>query len=331
MKLYELLLLLSSLSSAIGATDYHFDSSASENGDGRLSSPFNSLGTLNSLHIEPGDNILLHRGSQFSQSLVINASGSADAPITIQSYGEGNLALPIVAARPTELSSVLLIGTSHIVVQDLEITNRGDNTTARRGVYVLAKDSGEVKDVTLRRLYIHDVQGYMPSTTDGGLPVGKYANASGGIVLEAAGNSTPSYFTDVVIEDNDIHSVAREGIYTWSNWCQREALAAFWYTLCTQPWYGSTGLVVRRNRLQNIGGDGIAVKGNIDAVVSHNRVINFNVDSGGYNAGIWTANSDGSLFQHNIVSGGKTTDDGMSQNKKRKQNYLSVIAVIIPS
>lgn len=311
MRWYNLILLSGALPSVVTAKEYYFDGSAPTNGNGRPSSPYDSLEHLGALNIGPGDDILLKRGTRFNQSLVLNASGSADAPITIQAYGHTSQPLPVIAGRLTELNSVLLLGTSHVVMQDLEITNLGDNTTARRGVYVYAEDSGEVKDLILRRLYIHDVHGYMPSTTDGGLPVGKYSNASGGIVLEAAGNSTPTYFTDIIVEDNFIHSVAREGIYTWSNWCQREALAAFWHPLCTQPWYASRGLKVRRNHLQDIGGDGIVVTGNVDAVVSHNHLTNFNVDSGGYNAGIWTANSDGSLFQYNVVSGGKTTMDGM--------------------
>ena len=217
-----------------------------------------------------------------------------------------------MAAQPAQLSSILIDSVSHVVVQDIEVTNRGDNKTARRGIYVYAKDAGEVKGITLRGLYIHNVEGYMPSTTTGGLPVGKYANASGGIVIEAAGNSTPTYFTDVLIEDNVIEAVGRQGIYTWTNWCRRDALAQFWYTLCTQSWYPSTGLRIRGNRLSNIGGDGIVVKGHVGALTEGNRVTTFNNGSGGNNAGIWAANSDDSVFRRNVVSGGKTTKDGES-------------------
>lgn len=292
------------------ATSYHFDSAAVKNGKGTLSSPFKNLDILRNLSLDPGDNILLKRGSSFPQALELSGSGSFSRPITVEAYGHSNLPKPHIQARPEELSSLLLSGTSHVVVQDLDITNTGDNTTARRGVYVYAKDAGTVRDITLRRLHIHKVEGYMPSTSNNSYPVGKYANASGGIVLEAAGNQTATSFQDVLIEDNIIESVGRQGIYTWSNWCQRSALAQFWFTLCTQPWAPSTGLIIRQNQLSQIGGDGIVITGQVAADVSNNRLTGFHVNAGGNNAGVWTANSDRSHFHHNVVSGGKTTNDG---------------------
>jgi hypothetical protein len=243
----------------------------------------------------------------------MNQSGSANLRITIQAYGDSHQADPVIDAGDNayQLNAVLLNGTSHVTVQDLEITNPGDNKIPRRGVYVYAENSGEVRDITLQNLFIHDVRGWMPSTTDTGIGTGKYANASGAIVFEANGNNTASYFTDITVQDNVIRSVDRQGIYTWSNWCRRPAMASLWDTLCFQPWYASTGLLVQRNRLYDIGGDGIVVTGNENALVRNNTVIGFNKRSQSPNAGVWTANSDGSLFQYNVVSGGTTIQDGM--------------------
>lgn len=320
MKLAVLFSLFVSCLQEATAKSYHFDSTAAKNGNGTLSSPFKTLEAIRDLSLEPGDNILFKRGSSFSQALKLSGSGTPTQPITVQAYGHDNLPKPHIQAQAEELSSVLLNGTSHILVQDLDITNTGDNTTARRGLYVYAVDAGIVRNITLRRLHIHNVDGYMPSTSNNHLPVGKYANASGGIVLEAAGNTVVTSFQDVLIENNVIESVGRQGIYTWSNWCQRPALAKFWFTLCTQPWAPSTGLVIRRNELSQIGGDGIVITGNIAADVSYNRVNGFHVNAGGNNAGIWTANSDRSHFHHNDVSGGKTTNDG----KTRKTTPLGL-------
>lgn len=116
MRWYNLALLSGALPSLVMAKEYYFDGSAPTNGNGRPSSPFNSLEHLGTLDIGPGDGILLKRGSQFNQSLVLNTSGSADAPITIQAYGHSSQPLPVIAGRSTELSSVLLLGTSHVVV-----------------------------------------------------------------------------------------------------------------------------------------------------------------------------------------------------------------------
>lgn len=292
------------------AINYYFDGSASKNGDGGSRSPFNTLQGVRDLKLKAGDHILLRRGTKFAQALELASGGNSSFPITIQPYGAKNDSLPVIQAAPNQLSSVLIDSVSHVVVQDLDITNRGDNTTARRGLYVYAKDSGATSNIVLQRLYIHDVQGYMPSTTTGQLPVGKYSDASGGIVLEAAGSTTPTYFQDVIIQDNFIESVGRQGIYTWSNWCRRNELAQFWYTLCSQEWQPWTGLKVINNRLSNIGGDGIVITGSIGAETTGNRVTTFNNGSGGNNAGIWTANSVNSVFRYNVVSGGKTDHDG---------------------
>lgn len=68
------------------AKDYRFDSSASAEGDGSNSSPFKDLNAIQDLNLQPGDNILLKRGSSFTSPLVLNQSGALGSPITIQAY-----------------------------------------------------------------------------------------------------------------------------------------------------------------------------------------------------------------------------------------------------
>lgn len=68
--------------------------------------------------------------------------------------------------------------------------------------------------------------------------------------------------------------------------------------------------MVQRNRLYDVGGDGIVIHGQENAHVHNNVVTGFNRRSNSPNAGVWTANSDGSLFQYNTVSGGNSNKDG---------------------
>lgn len=301
-------IILLALVRVCSGASYFFDGSANDVGQGSESYPYNNLTVISSLKLQPGDKILLKRGSSIGGPLVLTSSGSTIAPIGIGAYGDATQPKPAVVGGG--LSTVLIQGASHVIVEDLEVTNPGDNKSALRGVHVYGYNSGNIKDVTVQNLYIHDVRGYMPSTTTGGAPVGKYANASGAIVIEAGGSTTPTYFTGIRIQDNEIRSVDRQGIYTWTNWCQRPELAAFWFTLCTAPWFASSGLLVQRNKLYDIGGDGIVVKGYEGAIVRDNLVVGFNKRSKSPNAGIWTANSINSLFQYNTVSGGTTTSDG---------------------
>ncbi|WP_052424750.1 right-handed parallel beta-helix repeat-containing protein [Streptomyces fulvoviolaceus] len=293
------------------ATTYYVDCSATTNGSGTSASPYNTLTSANALTLTAGDQVLLKRGTACSGRFAPDATGTAAAPVVIGAYGSGDL--PAINADG-EVDAVLLDNTPYTTVQDLELTADGDNTAYRRGVHVYAEDAGTVSGITLQRLDIHDVRGVLPATVSGNYHgTGKYANATGGIVIEAQGTTTPTAFADTHILDNEVHSVDRQGIYTWSNWCKRDQLAAFWQdSLCFADWKASTGLVVRGNDLRDIGGDGIVAKGQDGALVEHNTVTGFNERAGSVNIGIWTANSDNGVFQYNEVSGGNTTKDGQS-------------------
>jgi hypothetical protein len=297
------------LSSAAASTSYYVDCLSSSNGSGSVNSPFNQLSAANGQKLSPGDSLLFKRGVTCQGQLTINDSGSNESSIIIGAYGTSSN-LPVITAG-NNTNAVLLNATSHIVIENLELTNPGDNTVRRRGIYVYAADAGNITDITVQNLYIHDVRGLMPSTISPfNAANGKYANATGALIIEASGNITATAFSNVLIQNNTIRSVDRQGIYTWTNWCRRPAMASFWDTLCFQPWDPSTGFVVRNNQLYDIGGDGIVVKGYVNSLVEHNKLIGFNKRSNSPNAGMWTANSDGSLFQYNTASGGNTTTDG---------------------
>ncbi|MFF2045148.1 right-handed parallel beta-helix repeat-containing protein [Kitasatospora sp. NPDC058170] len=293
------------------ATVRYVDCSAAGSGDGTAASPYTSLAPVNALTLAPGDQVLFRRGTTCTGELAPKGGGSTGSPVVVGAYGAGT-ARPVIDAAGAA-NAVLLRNISQITVQDLELTAPGDNTQRRRGVYVYASDAGTVSGITLQRLSVHDVRGLMPSTVS---PYyhgnGKYADATGAIVVEAAGTAVPTAFAGMRILDNEIRSVDRQGIYTWSNWCRRPELATFWNSLCTANWQPSTGLVIRGNRLDDVGGDGIVVKGSTGALVERNRLTGFNVRSGSPNAGMWTANSDDTVFQFNDTSGGRTTSDGMA-------------------
>ncbi|MCP2341135.1 right-handed parallel beta-helix repeat-containing protein [Actinomadura rupiterrae] len=290
-------------------TSYHVDCSATGTGDGSSSAPFTSLASANAVSLKPGDSMLFRRGVTCQGQFAPTGSGSASAPVVIGAYGDGTARPKIDANGAT--NAVLLDAFPYVTLQDLELTAPGDNTAVRRGLYVYASDAGTVPGITVQRLYVHDVRGKMPSTTGAGAGTGKYANATGGVVIEAQGTTTPTAFTGLSVLDNTIASVDRQGIYTWTNWCRRPELASFWNTLCSAAWFPGNGFTVRGNTLSDIGGDGIVVKGYDGALVEHNTLTGFNKRSGSPNAGMWTANSRNVTFQFNDASGGTTTSDGM--------------------
>ncbi|WP_372404177.1 right-handed parallel beta-helix repeat-containing protein [Streptomyces luteireticuli] len=292
---------------AAAARTVHVDCSAPSSGTGSPDSPVNSIPALNAQTPAPGDRVLFRRGTTCRGQLYLHTSGTPEAPIGYGAYGDG--AKPRIDADGN-LAAVWLRNAAHITVSDLDLTAPGDNTTARRGVWLQAVDSGDLPGITLERLDIHDVRGVLPARTGGNAANGKYAGASGGIVAEALGSTVPSAFTGLTLRDNTLRSVDRAGIYLWSNWCRRPQLATFWNGLCTAPWHPHTGLLVERNTLSSTGGDGLAVKSTADALVQHNTLDGFDERAGSVNAGMWTANSDRITFQYNRSSGGATDRDG---------------------
>ncbi len=89
---------LSFNSDASHAADYFFSSAGSDvSGNGTLPSPWQSITKLNSLNLDPGDNVYLRAGDTFAGSITLDAADSANNtsvlfggnPIIIGAYGSG--------------------------------------------------------------------------------------------------------------------------------------------------------------------------------------------------------------------------------------------------
>ncbi len=78
-------------SGAEGVATYYIDAGAGDDGnDGRTeTSAWKSLGHLLQAPQTPGSTILLRRGGVWRESLILDSSGTAEAPIRIGAYGEG--------------------------------------------------------------------------------------------------------------------------------------------------------------------------------------------------------------------------------------------------
>lgn len=98
---------------------YYVDSrQGNDNNAGRShTEPFRSLAKVNSLPLNPGDQLLLARGSRWSETLSPTGSGSSTDAITIGAYGSG--AAPTVTGG----STCIHVTGSHVIIQDLQVTN----------------------------------------------------------------------------------------------------------------------------------------------------------------------------------------------------------------
>jgi hypothetical protein len=148
--------------SAAGGTTYYVDCSASANGSGTQSSPWNSTASVNTPTFQAGDRILFARGTTCSGSLAPHGSGASGAPITVDAYGSG--ALPVIAAGSGATAAFELSDQSHWAVQNLTITGG-----VSYGVYVTGNTAdAALTDVTLTNLDVSHATGTTTVRGDSG-------------------------------------------------------------------------------------------------------------------------------------------------------------------
>ncbi|MEV4612549.1 RICIN domain-containing protein [Kitasatospora sp. NPDC049258] len=281
---------------AADGSTYYLDCAAGDDAAGGTApqAAWRTLARAGAATFGPGDRLLLKRGTSCPGTLAPKGSGTPALPITVDAYGTG--AKPLVAGGGAA-TAVLLRNQQGWEIRNLEITNHGTGAGSRRGVSVELADYGSASHLVLEQLDIHDVNG-----TDT-----KDLAGSGGIYLAVGGTATPTGFDGVTIRDNTVRSVDREGIFLVSTWNRSgfEAHSAGAFV----PW---TGVRISGNRLSDLGGDGIVAGNTSGAVIERNTVSGFQRRSAGYNAGLWTYDSDDALFQYNEASGGGNTRDGMA-------------------
>jgi parallel beta helix pectate lyase-like protein len=247
-----------------------------------------TLTKVNSTTFHPGDRILFKSGSSWTGQLWPKGSGTAEHPIVIDKYGDkdGGDAKPVINGAGVAEDAVLLKNQEYWEICNLEITNTGAAPAARRGVHLVAENSGELRHIYLQNLTIHDVNGIDSD------------KVNGGIHYSAIGDIKPSRFVDLRIEGNHISHVDRSGIFGWStHWVRSK-------------WYPSLSVVIRNNALDDIGGDGIVAVATDGALIEHNVVSRANQRSEGYNVGIWPWSADNTIVQFNEVYATRGQRDG---------------------
>lgn len=80
-----------------------------------------SLGPVNHTRLSPGDSVLLANGSVWKEVLTVSGSGTAERPVVIGAYGEGNA--PLIDGENIRPYAVRVEGTNHIAVRNLQLQN----------------------------------------------------------------------------------------------------------------------------------------------------------------------------------------------------------------
>lgn len=162
-------------------TTYYLDSNIGKTGGDGLTpeSAFDSLEDVNSMTFQPGDQILIKAGTQYTGTLWPKGSGSEGYPIVIDMYGEGDKPLidgngayfmpqvkdwqgPFTGENGDQIgAAVYLYNQEYIEINNLEVKNQGDNVNRdRSGIRVEGYDYGVIHHIYIRNCYVHDVRGY---------------------------------------------------------------------------------------------------------------------------------------------------------------------------
>ena len=274
---------------ATSGTTYYVDSKKGKDSNAGTSESeaFQTLDKVNELDLNPGDTILLKKGSVFEdQALKFTKedSGTAEAPVKVSAYGEGdrpqintnghglwelNYGTPLDNQnhkwKGTVSSSILIEDAEYLEIEGLELTNDRNSATDtekdkayndayamdRTGVAGVAKDNGTVDHIVLNDLYIHNVTGnvYNKHMTNGGIYF---------IVAKPTdeGETGIARYNDIQIRNCSLDTVNRWGIavgYTYQ-WRQFTTGAL---SDAVMDKYASSNVVIENNYLNHVGGDAI--------------------------------------------------------------------------
>ena len=282
--------------------DYFIDfKNGNDRADGRSEeSAWSTLENINSKTFGPGDKLLFKAGERWVGELLLRGTGTEEHPIRVGRYGDGPA--PHIAGDGKTEAAVVLQNGAHWLIEDLEVTNtlpNGKRKDKLKGVLVLADEGGVFKNITLRRLYVHDVSG------------GWDRHGGAGIWVKALDNqkntgNRKSRFDGVLIEDCYVHDVSFYGIIV-SAWENR---------FRGNDWFPNQNVVIRNNFTRDTGGDSIVVIACENALIEHNeahRCAIGQLHTGQtHAAGIWPHSSDGTIMRYNKVVDIQASKDGQA-------------------
>lgn len=251
------------------------------------STAWRSLQRANKAKLAPGDSLLLCRDMAYKGLLQLSAHGTATRRVVVSAYGKGRK--PRIEAPDGAMYAVEVRNSDFMTVENLDVTNHGTQRMAgRTGVKVVAEEYGVAHDIRLNALYIHDVNGSLVKKQGGG----------SAILIVNRGRDKISTFDGLTIEDCLVRR------------CERNAMIwdAYW---ARDNWHPNRHVVVRRNVIEEVPGDGIVPIGCDSALIEYNlmRLCPGTLPHSEAAAGMWPWSCDNTVMRCNEVSGHKAPWD----------------------
>lgn len=129
---------------------YYIDSENGDSSNDGLSpeKPLKSAMKLFQEGLQPGDTVLFRRGTTCKDRLRLKVSGTAEKPITVGAYGEGDAPLMKVTGAACALT---LIDVSYVIVENLAI-----EAPTGAGIWIDAQNR-DITDVTVRNCTFNNI------------------------------------------------------------------------------------------------------------------------------------------------------------------------------
>jgi len=291
-KYFVLLILLVSVISAWGQTRTYFVSPSGNDNNSGLSAKqaWRTIEKVNQVTFRPGDTLLLQSGGFWYGQMQPQGSGKAGEPICIDSFGEGSK--PVINTGIAEGAAIRLVNQSWWEIRNIEISSaaKPELGIGRQGIVALFEGNNSViEHITIENCYIHDIWGQL-----GGHSEHTGYNSAAiyvGTVLSRGRKTKNSFYDDILIQNNRIERVDKCGIVVYK---------------------GRNNVMVRKNIMDNLGGDGIFVNGPYRGVIEYNNVKRSCMRSGDpdlpggedfwpHTAAIWIQDCEETIMQYNEV------------------------------
>lgn len=238
------------LSFAQAGNTYFVSADGNDSSDGlSIKTAWRSLEKVSNTIFCPGDKILFRSGQVWNGQLTLNGTGTPDKPIVISSFGGEKK--PVINTGSAEGAGILLKNQGGWEISNLEITSGAppELGKTRQGIYVLIDEPGvKAEHIVIENCYIHDIWGQLGGVRERSSAILVSCRNRSRSSVEAA--DAPS-LNNVRIERNRIERVDKTGIVTDNV---------------------TNGLLVRKNYMNNLGGDGIIVGGSYRALVEFNEI-----------------------------------------------------------
>ena len=289
--LVTILMMLSFIVSYCQSKTYFISPDGNDQASGlSIKDAWKTLERVNQEKFQPGDKLLFKAGGVWNGQLRLQGSGEPEKPIILTGYGGKNR--PVINIKRAEGAGIRLENQSWWIIDNMEVTSGmpAELGIGRQGIAAIVRGENQnVEGIVIRNCYIHDILGQLGGN-------GEFLNYNSSAILVQVQNTrgasnANTTLNNVLIEDNRIERVDKCGIVVRS--CKNN-------------------MVVRRNYINGLGGDGIFCGGCDRGLIEYNEVRRTCLRTGyldlvggetwwPHTAAIWIQNATETVMQFNEV------------------------------